>query len=469
MLKKFIYLVIMAMTFTACEDVKVANDDAVDVNDVNVDYISDEMAKVRDYIPKFAVAAHRGSTFWVPEETEASYRWAREIGADYLEADLQVTKDGVILALHDDNLTRTTDIESVYGETVPSTRKQYYMDLGYSASDADARVRADRNSFQPNKTSFYTYSELLVLDAGTWFNHARPEQAREAFSTQRQYISSLEDMIMIAMGKRLKRDANGVRVWKMVGRTGEEISSLAGTADVVKYEFEYVDDEVHSGNIPGLYLEFKEPWLNPADFEKRVFDELDRLGMNVVTKPADSEPNYKDGNVNVGNSNGKVILQTFSLQSLVRVSENFGGKVPMCFLLWKGGGATDLKYDTALGYASYVNLAVEYKAHIIGPPIGGAPNNYTDLNKPWQYSLTKKAGLLAHPYSFDTMDQMKKYFGDYYYGIEDGVIFNPPYFDGLFTNRTEMTLQYLIDKDARESGAPTVVPDSRELLERLGY
>ena len=34
-------------------------------------------------------------------------------GADYLESDLQCTKDGVILANHDENLTRTTDIEAV--------------------------------------------------------------------------------------------------------------------------------------------------------------------------------------------------------------------------------------------------------------------------------------------------------------------------------------------------------------------
>ena len=43
----------------------------------------------------YAVMAHRGSTFWAPEETESAWRWAREMGADYLESDLQCTKDGV--------------------------------------------------------------------------------------------------------------------------------------------------------------------------------------------------------------------------------------------------------------------------------------------------------------------------------------------------------------------------------------
>ena len=45
----------------------------------------------------------------------------------------------------------------------------------------------------------------------------------------------------------------------------------------------------------------------------------------------------------------------------------------MCFLLWEGNGATDLKYDTPQGYASFINLGLEYKAHIIGPCIAGLP------------------------------------------------------------------------------------------------
>ena len=116
---------VAVVTFSSCEHQDFTNE-LEDVDRVQVNTISDDMAKVRDYVPRMAVIAHRGSTFWVPEETEAAYRWAREMGADYLEADLQCSKDGVVLALHDDNLCRTTDIENVYGEYIPSTRKQFY-------------------------------------------------------------------------------------------------------------------------------------------------------------------------------------------------------------------------------------------------------------------------------------------------------------------------------------------------------
>jgi hypothetical protein len=118
---------VMVFALIACEKQDVTNIDR-DAASIETKHISPEMAQVRDYVPDMAVVAHRGSVFWVPEETEAAWRWAREIGADYLESDLQCSKDGVILANHDDNLKRTTNIENVFGETVPEPRVQFYMD-----------------------------------------------------------------------------------------------------------------------------------------------------------------------------------------------------------------------------------------------------------------------------------------------------------------------------------------------------
>jgi hypothetical protein len=65
-------------------------------------------------IPWPAVIAHRGASHDAPEETAPAYLTARELGADYLEADLQRTRDGVLVALHDDTLERTTDVAKVF-------------------------------------------------------------------------------------------------------------------------------------------------------------------------------------------------------------------------------------------------------------------------------------------------------------------------------------------------------------------
>lgn len=459
-------------TVVSCNRDQEVNNPDVDVAKIEVKHISPEMMKVRDYVPENAVIAHRGSTFWAPEETESAFRWAREIGADYIEADLQVSKDGVILALHDDNLKRTTNIETVYGEHIPSTRKQYYLDLGYNSDEADKLVAQDTKNFIPNLPSSYTYEELLKLDAGSWFNDVNKEEARQGFINQKQYISSLEDLIMYSKGMKLKRNANGERVAPTKTFSGTVMSHpLSGVKEkVVKYTTQYVKDDQDSGNRPGIYIEFKEPWLNPAEFEKMVYDKLTEFDMNIIEKPvADNTPFYVNGKINVGNTNGKVILQTFSLQSLKRIKDFFKGKVPMCFLLWKGTGATDIIDDSPLGYASFIDLGVDNLAHFIGPSIVGAPNNYPDLLKPWQAALIRKSGMKIHPYSFDSKDQMKKYFGDYNFGNAIGNLAQPPYADAMFTNRSEETLHYFLEKGIRNSKAPQSVPNASELLSRLGY
>src|SRR5918992_5943358 len=50
---------------------------------------------------------HRGASGYAPEHTIPAYDLALEQGADYIEIDLQLTKDGVLVALHDATLDRT--------------------------------------------------------------------------------------------------------------------------------------------------------------------------------------------------------------------------------------------------------------------------------------------------------------------------------------------------------------------------
>ena len=426
-----------------------------------------ETMEVNRNVPSYAVMAHRGSTYWAPEETESAWRWAREMGADYLESDLQCTKDGVILANHDDNLTRTTNIEEIFGGDLPSTRRDFYLSMGFSEADADAQLALDREGFKPYYAASYYYAELLMLDAGAWFNAARPEQARPAYAGS-QYVSALQDQIAYAEGKRLRRDAHGRRILPFrlkASCEGKSLADIRETAaeggkymEFVDYDFSgaYEADPADSGHRPGIYIEFKEPQVNPEDMEQRVFDVLDAAGWNIITAPATEKEFYKDGKVQVGKTAGKVILQTFSPASLVRANAVFKGKLPMCFLLWPPcpeeipGG--DL--DTPEGFQAILDWAKANGATISGPSISGEPNNYAELNQPWQAELVRKAGLLNHPYSFDSLDQMEE---------------QTARSDGFFTNRSDLTLRYLLDHGLRSPSAPATVPDPVATLERLGY
>lgn len=56
------------------------------------------------------VIAHRGASGYLPEHTLAAYELAVKMGADYIEPDLQLTRDGQLVAMHDPSLERTTDV-----------------------------------------------------------------------------------------------------------------------------------------------------------------------------------------------------------------------------------------------------------------------------------------------------------------------------------------------------------------------
>jgi glycerophosphoryl diester phosphodiesterase len=60
----------------------------------------------------FTIVGHRGASGYRPEHTLASYELAARMGADYIEPDLVITKDGVLVARHEPEIGGTTDVAS---------------------------------------------------------------------------------------------------------------------------------------------------------------------------------------------------------------------------------------------------------------------------------------------------------------------------------------------------------------------
>lgn len=97
------------------------------------------------------VVAHRGASAYAPEHTIASYRLALEQGADYVEQDLAVTKDGVLICLHDPTLERTTNVEQLFPDRASIVTWEGKTVRGWLAND-------------------FTLEEIKRLDAGSWFD-----------------------------------------------------------------------------------------------------------------------------------------------------------------------------------------------------------------------------------------------------------------------------------------------------------
>ncbi len=94
---------------------------------------------------KPTLIAHRGASAYAPEHTLAAYQLAIRQGADFVEPDLQITRDGVLICLHDTTLERTTDVE----EKFPDRSKELRGRKVWLVSD-------------------FTLAEIRLLDAGSW-------------------------------------------------------------------------------------------------------------------------------------------------------------------------------------------------------------------------------------------------------------------------------------------------------------
>jgi glycerophosphoryl diester phosphodiesterase len=99
------------------------------------------------------VVAHRGFSGAAPENTLAAFRKAIETGSDMIELDIQLSKDGKIVVIHDDTLERTTNGQG--------------------------------------KVADHALREIRKLDAGSWFN--------PRFSGEK--IPTLQEVLKLAKGK----------------------------------------------------------------------------------------------------------------------------------------------------------------------------------------------------------------------------------------------------------------------------
>lgn len=106
--------------------------------------------------------AHRGASAYAPEHTLESYRLALKQGADFVEQDLQITRDNQLVCLHDLTLERTTDVKDLF----PTRFREEVAPRSPSEQGTGVAGSPVRRWY----VSDFTLREIKQLDAGTWFS-----------------------------------------------------------------------------------------------------------------------------------------------------------------------------------------------------------------------------------------------------------------------------------------------------------
>ncbi len=128
-------------------------------------------------MPQVTVIAHRGASGERPEHTLEAYRLAIEQGADYIEPDLVMTRDGVLIARHENEIGGTTDV-AAHPEFAARRRTQtidgesltgWFTEDFTLAEIKTLRARERLPQLRPANTAFDgrftipTFDEILAL------------------------------------------------------------------------------------------------------------------------------------------------------------------------------------------------------------------------------------------------------------------------------------------------------------------
>lgn len=120
------------------------------------------------------VIGHRGSAGYLPDHTLEGYKRAMEMGVDFVEPDLVATKDGILVARHEPNITGTTDVATRPEFADRKTKKMVdgAEEEGWFASDFTlAEIKtlraiqplSDRDQSYNGQFQVPTFEEVLEL------------------------------------------------------------------------------------------------------------------------------------------------------------------------------------------------------------------------------------------------------------------------------------------------------------------
>ena len=113
-------------------------------------------------LPSMRIIAHRGGAGEYIENTMPAFDHAVSLGVDMLEIDVQITKDGVVVVAHDNQLLRATGVAGAISETEYENLRNYKSDLPLQFDRTRCSSEQEDLTFVKLDNLFVKHPEVLI-------------------------------------------------------------------------------------------------------------------------------------------------------------------------------------------------------------------------------------------------------------------------------------------------------------------
>ena len=184
-----------------------------------------------DHIP---VLGHRGIKAKYPENTMASFRAAIELGVDLIEFDVNVTRDGELVVIHDNSIDRTSNKTGI--------------------------------------TRDYTLEELKSFDFGGWFDEAFKGEKIPTLREVLTLVAPFENLLLNVEIKDMNYETvdSTVKMLKEFGLVDRSVIACFD-ADIIRYT-KRAYPEMRTQGFPGRYM---------VNFTEDTYDCMFEMGIPI--------------------------------------------------------------------------------------------------------------------------------------------------------------------------------------------
>lgn len=223
---------------------------------------------------KVMVLAHQGASAYAPSNTIEAFRIALEQGADILETDVHVTKDGVVVVSHDATIDRMSNGSGYINSMTMAELRQY--DFGYDFTPDGGKTFPYRGKGVAIPTLEEVFKAFPGVRVNIELKQEEPAIEEQVLSVIRKY--NMEDKVLVNsfMSGPMERWA------KVAGTRAATGATRPNMVEFVVYYLPHLD-WLYQPRVDAFQLPLGQK-LGPITIEfdtKRMTDRAHKLGMKI--------------------------------------------------------------------------------------------------------------------------------------------------------------------------------------------